>query len=226
MAKIKKIDQAQDFFAISADVFRLWRVSWEALKLNLHTILFIVLVPIVLMMLLLGLVLMPWLMTGEFGVISIIASSVLGLALLIAGLFLFPAMVITQLESVQGRLVDFKDVMRRAVRIAFPLLGLMFSIMLIVLLGFVLVIIPGLLAIFFLTLAMYVFVDQQKGIKATIKESYRISKANWRLIFAMYVVNFAISFVGIVPIIGGLANIALSIVYFCLPAVIYLQIKK
>lgn len=226
MLKNSKIDQNKDFFAITGDVFRLWRACWNALKLNLHTFMVIALTPLVLIMLLMALVFMPWLMNGEFSVINIVSSSVLGLLLLLSGIFLFPAMIITQLESVQGRIVDFKHIMKRSFRISLPLLGMMLLIMLIVLVGFVLVIVPGLLAIFFLTLAAYVYVDQQKGIKAAIKECYRITKANWRLVFAMYVVNFIISFVGIVPVIGGLANIILSIIYFCLPAVIYLQIKR
>jgi hypothetical protein len=224
--KTYKINQENDFFAITADVFRLWRPCLDALKLNLSVFLMLILVPMVILMLMLGLVAIPVVSSGHFDVINIVSISVLGLLLLISMVFLWPAIIIAQLDSVKGKKVEFADLIKRAAKIALPFIGLSALIGLITLVGFVLIIIPGLLAMFFLTLAVYIYVDKKPKIIDAIKQSYQITKANWRLVFAMFVVNFLLSFLGWIPVIGTVINIVLSVIYFCLPALIYLQIKK
>lgn len=221
-----KIDQSKDFFGLTSDVFKLIRPCYEALRLNLSAFLAIALIPMVIVMLALGVVGVPVLTSHEFSTINIVALAVLGVFLITAMIFLWPAMIITQLESVRGKKVDFHDVLKQASKIALPFVGLSLLMGLITIVGFVLLVIPGFLAIFFLTMATYVYVDKKPGIKEALKQSYEITRANWRLVFAMYVVNFLISLVGIVPGIGSVINIALTITYFCLPAIIYLQIKR
>jgi hypothetical protein len=221
-----KIDQSKDFFGITADVFRLITPCYEALRLNLSAFLAIALIPLVILMLMLGVVGIPVLTALEFNVINIVALAVLGLFLIIAGVFLWPAMIITQLESVKGKKVDFHEVLKKSAKIVWPFLGLTFLTGLITILGFILLILPGFLAVFFLTMATYIYVDNKPGIKKALKQSYQITKANWRLVFAMYVVNFLISFIGLVPVIGSVVNIALTITYLCLPALIYMQIRR
>jgi hypothetical protein len=226
MSKITNIDQEQDFFGITGDVFRLWRPCWEVLRLNLPVFAFIALVPLVLFVLILALVIMPWLMTSSFTLINIISAAFLGLLLLAAGVLLWPAMIITQIDSAKNKKVDFSQAVKQAVKVALPFLGLTILIGLITLLGFVLLLIPGFLAIFFLCMAPYIYIDKKVGVVAAIKQSYKLVKANWRLVFAVFIVNFAISFVSIVPFFGSIANIVLTIIYFCLPALIYMQIRR
>ena len=226
MAKLQKIDQEQDLFGITGDVFRLIKPCWAALKLNLSTFMLIILLPITIAMLVL--VTGGWAMifNGDFSALNIASVSVLGLILLFTSLVAWPAMIITQLESAKKKIVDYRVVISKSLKIALPFLGLSILIGLITVLGFVLVIIPGFLAIFFLTIAPFIYVDKKVSAVDAIKESYHLTKANWRLIFAMYIVNFAVSFLGYFPIVGWIINLVLSIAYFCLPAVVYLQIRK
>ncbi len=224
--KTYKISQENDFFAITADVFRLWRPCLEALKLNLTVFLTIVLIPMVILLLIIGLVAIPVLTSGNFDVINIVSISVLGLLLLISMVFLWPAIIIAQLDSIRGKKVEFTDLIKRASKIALPFFGLSAFIGLITVVGFVFLIIPGLVAMFFLTLAVYIYVDKKPRAIDAIKQSFRLTKANWRLVFAMFVVNFVLSIAGWIPVIGTVVNIVISIVYFCLPALIYQQIRR
>jgi hypothetical protein len=226
MAKIHRIDQTQDFFGITGDVFKLIGVSWRALKLNLLTFILIGLIPIVIALVAFAVSGMPAFNNDDFSLINIVTLAIFGLIFLIALVLLWPALIITQIKGAEVKRIDFKQVFKRSASIALPFLGLTILVGLIIIVGFILLVIPGLLAIFFLTMAPYIYIDKRSGIKTAIKQSYYMVKQNWRLVLAMYIVSIIVSLFGSIPNIGWAINLVLSVAYFCLTAVIYVQIRK
>jgi uncharacterized membrane protein len=135
-------------------------------------------------------------------------------------------MVVTQIESAKGKKIDINQVIEKSKPLVLPYIGLAIVLAVLITLGFVLLIIPGLLAIFFFTLSVYILVDKKVGIFDAIKQSYELTKANWEWVLALFIVQIAVSIVSYLPLIGWLISIVLSVVYFCLPAIIYLKIAK
>jgi hypothetical protein len=227
MAKVAKIDQNQDFFNITIDVFKLIGPSWNAFMVNLNTLLWLFLFALIVFGFSISLAVLP-LLTNNYHFTSDIAIrlGIFGVVAFIVSIFLMPAITITQLESVRGNKISLLAALKKATKIALPFLGLSVVCVLIVVVGLILLVIPGILAIFFLSMAMFIFIDKQLGIKETIKHSYQIVKNNWHLVFAMFLVQIIVSLLGTLPSIGWIINLVLSFAYFCLSAVVYMQIRR
>ncbi|MEI6237749.1 MAG: hypothetical protein WCP03_04075, partial [Candidatus Saccharibacteria bacterium] len=227
MAKAKQVPtQDQDFIDILTNTFKLIGASWEALKLNFWTLTLVTIVPLFVFLLAIPFAFVPILVDGNGRILTI----ALAVAAFVAAIFLaclfFPAVTITQLESVRGNKVGFKEVFDRSKGMALPYLGLAIIVGLTILFGFVLLIIPGLIAIFMLSMAMFIYVDKKPGVIEAYKQSFALVKENILIVLAMFVVNIGVSAVSNVPFIGWIISLVLSVAYFCLPAIIYNKISK
>ena len=214
----------EDFFGLVGNVFKMYKDSWEALKLNLVTFIILALIPAILLAVAVPFILLPFVTDG--GSLSSILSFVVLLALFVIACIFLPALVVTQLESAKGNKIDINQVVERSKPLVLPYIGLAIVLAVIFTIGFILLVIPGIIAVFFLSLSVYILVDKKVGVFDSIKQSYELTKANWQWVLALFIVQFAVSLVSYLPLIGWLLGIVLSIVYFCLPAIVYLKIVK
>lgn len=131
-----------------------------------------------------------------------------------------------QLDAVERRPLDFQDLWQVVKKQGWSLLKLYIVMSVIIMIGLVLFIIPGLIFIRRYLLAPYVMLERKTGILDSLKQSAALSKANTGAIWGVLGVMLLISLVGFVPIIGGLASFALGCLYSLAPAMRYQQLKR
>lgn len=214
-----------DFFDTTGTLFKALQQSFEALRLNVWTFLALVFVPLLLFIVAFPLAFLPLLTGNDAGktVAALLAISV-GLAVLIISLIFLPALVQTQIASVRGEKVEFKEAFNKGMPYVLRFIGLGLLSAVVIVIGLILFIIPGLLAIFFLSFAPYILVDKNTGVVEAMKGSYEMVKEYWKVTVALLIVNFAISLPSYVPVVGQLISLGLSIAYFCLGALVYVKI--
>jgi uncharacterized membrane protein len=96
----------------------------------------------------------------------------------------------------------------------------------IITIGFILLVIPGLIFIRRYILAPYVMLERNIGIMDSLNESAALSKLNPGAIWGIMGVMFLIGLMNIIPIIGGLAAFAFGSLYSVAPALRYRQLNK
>ncbi len=230
-----------DFFGKIGEAFQLINASWDALKLNISTFILVVLVPALVVMAASLFFLLPAFFSENgsntaTALSSFVAFIVMVAALVVALIFL-PAITITQLASARGKKVAFGEVFEESKQFVLRYIGLVLlgalvagaPLILSFLLIFVIIgifLIPlavawAMVVAFFLVVAPFILIDKNLGVVDSIKASYELTKKHWQWVLAIFVVNFVIGLPQIVPVIGWVISLVLSIAYFCLPAIIY-----
>jgi len=218
------VTDSNDIVQVVIAAFKMIQKSWAAFKINLPAFVFLMILP--LFGALLAAIGFVGLIAGDSSLISILLAVTIFTAIVIIALILAPAVVYLQLQSAKGKEVHFVTAFKQSASLVLPFAGLIILSAIAISIGLVLLVIPGILAAFFLSMSAYILVDKRLGIIESMKASYELTKANWQWIIAIITVQIAISAVQYVPLVGWIANIALSIAYFCLPAIIYLKISK
>lgn len=96
--------------------------------------------------------------------------------------------------------------------------------------GFLLLIVPGIIAIGRLALAPYIMIDKKVGIEEALKQSNELGKKYfwkvWAAILVMILVTAILAgLLGIIPILGPLASVAVSIAFSVVLALRYQQLR-
>jgi hypothetical protein len=133
---------------------------------------------------------------------------------------------IAALDSTENRALDFRDLWQTVKKIGWRLVGLYLLVALYVVIGLILLIIPGLIMIRRYYLAPYAMIDRNCGIKEAMERSAAMSKPYSGSIWGIIGVMILISLVGIVPLIGWLASLILGMLYVVAPALRYQQLKR
>ncbi|HET7827897.1 MAG TPA: hypothetical protein VFK97_03450 [Candidatus Saccharimonadales bacterium] len=131
-----------------------------------------------------------------------------------------------QLDAVEGRPLDFTDLWRVVKQLGWRLFGLYIVMGVIILVGLILFIIPGLIMIRRYILAPFVMLDKKTDIRQSLAKSAELSRLNTGSIWGVLGVLFLIGLINIIPIIGGLASFALGSFYSIAPAMRYHQLKR
>lgn len=162
---------------------------------------------------------------------------------LLVSILLFAPLTLTQLASVKGQSISLGDAIKKGLPHTGRMLGLLFVsvaiisapfvvslVLTIIFIGFLLLpvaLVWAVAAAFFLSVAPYVLIDKKLSITDTIKESYRLVKIKWQWVLAGYLVTLAVAiatgFVSYIPIIGLVVPLAASLIYFLLPAYLYVH---
>jgi hypothetical protein len=100
------------------------------------------------------------------------------------------------------------------------LMGILISI------GLILLIIPGLILIRRFFFAPYIMLDKKTGIREALDQSANLSRVNTGAIWGVIGVMFLIGLANIIPIIGGLVAFCFGSLYSVAPALRYQQFKK
>lgn len=215
-----------DFFDTTGKLFKGIQPSFEALKLNIWTFLALIFIPLIIFIVAFPLAFLP-LLTGSdsSAAVAVAFAFLVGLAVLVAALIFAPAIVQTQIASVKGQKVEFQEAFNKGMPFVLRFIGLGLLSALVVIVGLILFIIPGLLAIFFLSFAPYILIDKNTGVIDAMKGSYELVKEYWKVTLGLLVVNLVINIPSnLLPFFGGLITLALSIGYFCLGALVYVNI--
>ncbi len=131
-----------------------------------------------------------------------------------------------QLDGAKGRNFDFNDLWGVVKELGWRLLGLYIVMFLIILVGLILFIIPGLIMIRRYFFAPYIMIEKKTSIREALDQSAALSLLNTGSVWGIIGVMFLIGLVNIIPIIGGLASFALGALYSVAPALRYEQLKK
>jgi hypothetical protein len=131
-----------------------------------------------------------------------------------------------QLDAVEGRNLDFQDLWKTCRQIGLRMFGLYLITGLIVVVGFILFIIPGIILARRYFLAPYIMLDKKTGIRESLERSAALSKLNTGSIYGIFGVLVVIALIGIIPFIGGIIAFGVGALYSIAPALRYQQLKK
>jgi uncharacterized membrane protein len=211
--------------------FSLFKPSMDGIKRNLGTFLAIVFIPLVLFAL-------AGLAAGGFGAASnATGAETLGVGagislaifvpiVIAVSLILAPAMTYLGLQSTRGKDVGTGEALRTGLKFVWRYLGYSIVFGLLIIGGFILLIVPGLIVIRRYLLAGYFLVDKDLSIGEAMKQSAELSKQYSGAVWGMIGVIVLINVLSIVPVLGQIASFVLSILYTFAPAVRYHEIVK
>lgn len=214
--------------------FKLFGPSWQSIKLNLKTWIITIVVAI--------------LISAGLGVavvagVAMLASSgetsgsigliMFGLVMLVAGLFSIYAMarlagLSTNLviQGVRGNKLGFKQALADGKPYGWKLLGLGLLNALIIIIGFIFLIIPGLIAATWLYLSPIALVDEKLGVIAAMKRSKELVKGRFWEAFGIFSLPQIFSIFNLIPIVGFIINLLLAMAYSAAPAFRFMQLKE
>lgn len=226
--------QSDDFTLILTNTFKLIGASWAGFLLNLRTYVALF-VPFLLIGLLLAAVPIASFSLAELdadknieniSAITIMASIVAVTGMLILLVIFSVAVTLTILASARGTVVSVKNILNQSFPLFWSALVLGLLTVSAIIIGIIAFIIPGILAAFFLTFSIYVLVDKKVAPIDAIKESYELTKKNWKLVLAYLVVSFVIQIPSMIHDVGNVITVPLTIAYLVMPAILYIRAQK
>ncbi len=131
-----------------------------------------------------------------------------------------------QLDAVEGRHLDFQDLWKTTKELGLRMLGLYIAMTVIIVAGFILLVVPGLIFLRRYYLAPYVMLDKKVGIGEALTRSAELTKLNTGAVWGIIGVGFLIALIGIVPFIGSLIAFGVGCLYSLAPAMRYQQLKR
>lgn len=133
-----------------------------------------------------------------------------------------------QLKAAEGKRLALADHWQTVKQIWPKMLLTYIAFGLLLLVGFILLIVPGFFALRRYMFAPYVMLDAKGkiGVKEALDKSAQLGLQNTGAVWGLIGVMLLISLCGIVPIIGSLASFVLGALYCIAPALRYQQLKK
>lgn len=140
-----------------------------------------------------------------------------------------PGFVIAQLNATRGRNLPVLECFKRGLKKFFPLMGLSLASSVVIVLGLLALVVPGLMFMRGLLLAQYYLIDTDLGIVGSMKQSYQDSKPVSAWIWGLIGVIIGISLIGSVlarlPVVGQLLSLAVVYPYIFAPALRYMEVS-
>ena len=143
--------------------------------------------------------------------------------------------IIALYEGSENKALSFDKLWRATKKFGWRLIGLYLLTGLYTVVGFILLIFPGLVMIRRYFLAPYVMLDKDCGIREAMEHSATISKpsadsSDWTIysrgVWNIIGVMILIGFIGIIPFIGTLIAFIIGMFYAVAPALRYQELKK
>lgn len=202
--------------------FSLFKPSWQALKLNLPTWIKILVLPLLaagLLAAVLDILKNNENLTTGFAIVFIAA-------VLVYAVFMGPAYLFLQVQSARGVKSGVKEVIQAARHYFWRFYGVSICAGGLVLIGLVLLIVPGLILLRRFFLAPYVLIDRDGGVFDTLRHSSAVSQINKGAVWGVIGVQVLLGFIGIIPLIGQIVSGVLNVAYYIAPAIRYEQLKR
>ena len=151
-----------------------------------------------------------------------VEAGIVALVLALLGVLgLLPVFVVAMLASARRRRANLT--WRMIVDYGPRILGVGILSALATAIGLVLLVIPGIIVATWLSLAVYVVVDEDAGVIDSLRRSRELVRGHLIEMWGLYGLN---SFLSIIPFLGGLVSIVLSVLTLPAPALRYLQLKQ
>lgn len=158
----------------------------------------------------------------------------LGLAILlvlgVVGLFLYTMSISLHVKASAGKTPDVNELFEDGKKYFFPVVGTAIVSGLIVLGGLILLIVPGIIAIGRLAMAPYHVVDKNLGIVDALKASNKQAIGRMGLVYGaigvIILISIIASLLDVIPVIGPLVGVGVTIAYSLVLALRYQQLKK
>lgn len=162
---------------------------------------------------------------------SILGLSFLAVLVFVAIEFFFATMMVSlHVKSTAGKKPSVSDLFEDGKKYFFRLLGLVILMGLLIAGGLVLFIVPGIIAIGRVALAPFYLIDKNVSIMEALKMSNEKAKGNMGPVYSAIGVTILIAivsgFIGIVPLIGPIVGVGITIAYSLVLALRYQQLKK
>jgi hypothetical protein len=153
---------------------------------------------------------------------------ILGFLIVNAYFFVMQQILITKASD--GQKLTAGQIFNEANKRLFRMILLFLLGGLIIGLGLILLIVPGLIAFARIVMAPYVMVDKNLGVMDSLKESNRLSKKYsgkvWAAIGVSILIGIGVALVDIVPFAGQIAGALITIAFSLVMALRYFQLKK
>lgn len=198
--------------------FALFKPSYEAIMVNIWTFLALLLLPIA------GFV-VSGAFAGDGTTGTNMTALLIGLAGIVIGLLVAPAIPFVQLKSVRGQEVTIGEALQAGKKYFWRFYGLSILTTLLVIGGFILLIVPGLFMIKRYLLSSFYLYDRKLTVREAMRQSQADSKPFAGALWGVIGVSVIIGLLGVIPLLAVVSAI-LQVVYYCAPAVRYEQIKK
>ena len=205
--------------------FELFKPSYEALMVNIWTFLGLVALPMA------GLLIGTMLLGGNSEGSATSMGALQGVGALIAvasgllTIIIAPAMPLVQIKSTQGKQITIGEALQGGLKFFWRFWGLSILVGLIIIVGFLLLIVPGIFMIKRYYLAPFYMYDKNTGIGEAMRTCAEDSKAFAGAIWGVIGVTLLINLPSIIPLFA-IVTMVLSIVYYCAPTLRYFQIKS
>ena len=131
-----------------------------------------------------------------------------------------------QLEAANGKTPGFDFLWQQAKKYWFRLFGLSLVVGVLMILGFLLLIVPGLIVLRRYFLAPYILIDKDLSISQAMEESAKLTKPNSRAIWGVIGVSILLALPSIIPVVGPIIAFLLGAAYSVAPALRYEELKK
>ncbi|HEX5798425.1 MAG TPA: YciC family protein [Candidatus Saccharimonadales bacterium] len=161
----------------------------------------------------------------------IIASGLLILLLFLAVNFFFFTMATSlEVKAAKNKRPDYSELINDGKKFFFPLLGLIIIMSVIISIGLLLLVVPGIIAIGRLAMAPYIMVEKRVGVEEALKRSNQLGKKYFGKVWAALLVMIVVTalFAGlleIIPLLGPLAAVVVSITFSLVLALRYQQLQ-
>lgn len=227
MAKGKTSAKRTNVTSEVPSAFSLFGPSWEKVRFNLETFVKLGIVPLALSVIMSLQRIAHHADTFSTATPSMpVSYSILTFLAAIVTFIVAPALLYTQLKSAQSVKITAGEALRASGDFFWRFYGLVIVVGVIVIVGLILFIVPGIFMIKRYLLSPFFLIDKDMGILDAMKRSAETSKQYGGAIWGLIGVETLIALVGVIPLVGWLANWAGAIAYYCAPALRYEELKS
>jgi uncharacterized membrane protein len=203
--------------------FSLFKPSWEGLKQNIVELVVLFVIPTLVYLVLFFIAGLS--RNGHTNSEHPVALIGLGLLSLIYTVLLGPAIVHIQLKSSLNQKATYESAWATSKKYWWRFLILSIMVGATIIVGVILLIIPGIIFLKRYLFSIYVLIDQDLGLVESMKKSNELSKGRSMTVYGVLGVDILINIPGVIPVIGQIISFVLQIAYFCGPAIRYQQLK-
>lgn len=163
---------------------------------------------------------------GLFAGMGIITILLVAISAIFVGALVLGATNYAVYNAIAGHKVKAWDNFKMALKKFWIFLGASIVVFLIVGIGFMLLFVPGIIAIIFLSFTYYLIVAEKLTVGKAISRSFELAKKNWILILVMMLILMAIfGILGMIPIINFVVSALSSLFGTIVIATIYEDVK-
>lgn len=207
--------------------FDLFKPSWEGVKLNLMELVMMFVVPTALFSIYFMLVAGSLETSGGNSVNagSLVLLAIGVVAILVYAVLLGPAIVHIQLKSARMEKASYESAWATSRKFWWRYLLLSVTVGVTIFIGFLLLIIPGIIFTRRYFLSQFALIDQDLSTIDSMRYSNELSKGRGMSVWGVIGVYILIAIPSFVPLIGSVVTFLLQIAYYCAPAIRYEQLK-